>query len=233
MCAHELEGSGQPSWFNRVKCWVLCLGHNKPRQCYRLVAGKLPSGKGMELGLFSLEKRRILGEPYCCLQLIWKDIVVRWGSVFSQVTNDRTRGNILKLHSGRIRPHTRKNLLMKWAVKLWHWLHREAVESPALVFESCVDVALSDMVQWWTWRCWTNSDKIQAGNNFKFYKMEWELNGFQKLSCMCWILHMCQQEYNVISVFDFYFWCECSWMRNYFSWWHTPTTSNNKGALSS
>ena len=35
--------------FNKEKCWVLCLAHNKPTQRYRLwgrVAGKLPGGKG-------------------------------------------------------------------------------------------------------------------------------------------------------------------------------------------
>lgn len=48
----------------------------------------------------------------------------------------------------------------------------EVVESQSLVFKSCLAVAQSDMVQWWTWSCWTNSDKVQAGNNFCFYKME-------------------------------------------------------------
>ncbi|KAK4810498.1 LOW QUALITY PROTEIN: hypothetical protein QYF61_004278 [Mycteria americana] len=51
-----------------------------------------------------------------------------------EVTSDRTRGNGLKLHQGRV-------------VKHWNRLPREVVESPSLEeFKKCVDVALQDVV---------------------------------------------------------------------------------------
>lgn len=83
-------------------------------------------------------------------------------SLFSPVTNNRTRGNSHHLHNGSFRLDIRKNLLTEYVVKLWHRLLREVVEPLPLVFKSCVDAALSDMAQWWTWRCRTNSDKVHS-----------------------------------------------------------------------
>lgn len=52
----------------------------------------------------------------------------------------------------------RKNFFTAGVVKHWNRLLKEVVESPALeAFISHEDVALRDVVEWWTGHCWINS----------------------------------------------------------------------------
>ncbi|KGL86516.1 hypothetical protein N301_00212, partial [Charadrius vociferus] len=110
-----------------------------------------------ELGLFSLEKRRLWGDLIVAFQL-WGDLIVAFQylkgayrrageGLFTRACSDRTTGNGFKLEKGRFRLNIRKKFFTLMVVRHWNRLPREVVEAPSLeVFKARLDMALGKLV---------------------------------------------------------------------------------------
>lgn len=102
------------------------------------------------------------GEPcdkhcFWCLSAVWfqgcRELASCGGcseegvGLFSQATSYGTRGNGLKLCSGRFRLGMRKNFFMERVVRHWDGAPKEMLASPSMeVFKRRVDGMLRDMV---------------------------------------------------------------------------------------
>ncbi|KFQ63293.1 hypothetical protein N334_13039, partial [Pelecanus crispus] len=100
-----------------------------------------------ELGLFSLEKRRLqrdLIAAFQCFKGVYKKAEE---GLFTRAGNDRTRGNGFKLKEGRLRLDIRKKFFIMRVVRRWNRLPREVVDAPPLeMFKAGLDGALSNLV---------------------------------------------------------------------------------------
>ncbi|GAB0182732.1 hypothetical protein GRJ2_000738500 [Grus japonensis] len=100
-----------------------------------------------ELGLFSLEKRRLQEDLIAAFQYLKGAYRKSGEGVFTRAWSDRTRGNVFKLKEGQFRLDVRKKFFTVRVVRHWKRLPREAVDAPLLeVFKTKLNEALGNLV---------------------------------------------------------------------------------------
>ena len=100
-----------------------------------------------ELGLFSLEKRKLWGNLVVAFQYLKGAYRKAGEGLYMRACSDRTRGNGFTLEESRFRLDIRKKFCTMSVLRHWNMLPSEAVDAPSLgVFKARLCGAVSKMV---------------------------------------------------------------------------------------